>query len=110
MSDLFSITWNSLKNPIALSVVIALLMQFFGKKLIGLLVDLLPENKREQFRSLAINFATLGLCYLIAALHINEQFLRGDAFVVSLQAMVLATSEYQAVKSISKVFGRNGAT
>lgn len=107
MSDLLNLTWESLSNPIALAVVVVLLMQLFGKKIIVLLVGLLPEKAREQLRSITINAITWGLCYVMAVLHIGVQFSAGDAFVVSLQAVALATGMYQGGKSIAKAFGRN---
>ena len=107
MNDLLSLTWKSLSQPIPLALIVILLMQLFGKKLIDLLIGLLPEDRREKFRSLTINLVTWGLCYLIAALHIDVQFLAGDAFVVSLQAVALSTGIYQGGKSIVKAFGRN---
>ena len=108
MNDLLSLTWESLSQPVPLALIVVLLMQLFGKKLIDLLIGLLPEDCREKFRSLAINGITWGICYLIAALHKGIQFSAGDAFVVSLQAVALSTSMYQGVKSIAKAFGRNG--
>ena len=108
MNDLLSLTWESLSQPVPLALIVVLLMQLFGKKLIDLLVDLLPDEHKEQLRSLIINLVTWGLCYFIAALHIDVQFLAGDAFVVSLQAVVLSTGIYQGGKSIVKAFGRNG--
>jgi len=115
MHDLLSITWQSLCSPIPLALIVVLLMQLFGKKLIDLLVDLLPEKRKEQLRSLIINLVTWGLCYLIAALHINtlnpdgELVTSGMAFVVSLQAVTLSTGIYQGGKSVAKVFGMNGS-
>ena len=108
MNDLLSLTWESLSQPVPLALIVVLLMQLFGKKLIDLLGGLLAPEREEQLRSLIINFVTWGLCYFIAALHIDVQFLTGDAFVVSLQAVVLSTSAYQGGKSIAKAFGRNG--
>ena len=107
MSDLLNVTWQSLSSPIPLALVVISLMQLFGKKLIGLLIGLLPEDWQEKLRSLTINLVTWGLCYLIAALHIGVEFAAGDAFVVSLQAVALSTGMYQGGKSIAKVFGRN---
>ena len=109
MNDLLNVTWQSLSDPVPLALVVILLMQLFGKKLIDLLLGLLSEERREQLRSLAINLVTWGLCYFIAALHIDVQFLAGDAFVVSLQAVALSTGMYQGVKSIAKAFGRNSS-
>lgn len=108
MVDLLSLTWESLSNPVPLSLIALLLMQLFGKKLIDLLMGFLPEKRRIQLRSLVINVVTWGFCYLIAALHIDVQFLGGDAFVVSLQAVALATGMYQGGKSVAKLLGRNG--
>ena len=109
MNDLLNLTWQSLNNPVPLAIVVVLLMQLFGKKLVDLLMELLPEKQREQLRSLAINAITWGLCYLITTLHISAEFVAGDAFVVSLQAVALSTGMYQGGKSIAKVFGRNGS-
>ena len=105
--DILELTWDSLASPIPLALVVVLLMQLFGKKLIDLLVSLLPSERVEQLRSLVINFVTWGICYLIATLHIDVQCLAGDAFVVSLQAVALSTGIYQGGKSIAKAFGRN---
>jgi len=58
MNSLLDVTWQSLSSPIPLSLIVALLMQLFGKKLIDLFVGLIPEDKREQFHSLTINFTT----------------------------------------------------
>ena len=107
MNDLLSLTWESLSSPVPLALIVVLLMQLFGKKLIDLLGGLLAPEREEQWRSLVINLVTWGLCYLIAALHIDVQFLAGDAFVVSLQAVALSTGIYQGGKSIVKAFGRN---
>ena len=109
MNDLLSITWQSLCSPVPLALIVVLLMQLFGKKLIDLLGGLLAPEREEQWRSLIINLVTWGVCYLIAALHIGVQFLAGDAFVVSLQAVALSTGIYQGGKSVAKVFGMNGA-
>ena len=107
MDALLSIMWSNLNDPIPLSIIVVLLMQLFGKKLIDLLIGLLSEDRREKFRSLAINGITWGICYLIVALHKGVQCSAGDAFVVSLQAVALSTGIYQGGKSIAKAFGRN---
>ena len=109
MNDLLNVTWQSLSQPVPLALIVVLLMQLFGKKLIDLLGGLLAPEREEQLRSLVINLVTWGLCYLIAVLHIDVQFLAGDAFVVSLQAVALSTGVYQGGKSIVKAFGRNSS-
>jgi len=83
-------------------------MQFFFKKIIDLLLGLASESTADRVRGLSINVVTLGVCCLLAALHIGEQFAVGDAFVVSVQAFALATSEYEAVKGLLKFLGRIG--
>ena len=108
MNDLLSLTWESLCNPIPLALVVVLLMQLFGKKLIDLILGLLSDVRKEQLRSLVINIITWGISYLIAMLHICAEFSTGDAFVVSLQAVALSTGIYQGGKSIAKLLGRNG--
>ena len=108
-SNLLNLTWESLSQPFPLSLIVVLLMQLLGKRLIDLLIGLLSEEWQEKLRSVTINLVTWGLCYLIAALHIGVEFVAGDAFVVSLQAVALSTGEFQIGKSIAKVFGRNGS-
>jgi len=105
--DLLSLTWESLVESTPLAVIVVLVMQLFGKRLLDLLVALLPEEHREQWRSIIINVTTWGLCYLIVALHIDENLSAGNALVVSLQAAALATGIYQTGKSVTKVLAKN---
>jgi len=106
--NLQDITWLSLTNPLMLSVVIVLFMQLIGVPAIDAIRRAIFKDRpniQAPAQDLLTNLVALVVACGIAALHVSETFMWGQAFLTGFLATAMATLEYEATKNAVQALG-----
>ena len=98
--SIVNLSWESLAQPFPLSVLTLLFMQAFGKRLINLLVPLLYKGVADDWQGWAFVTNALTLAFAMTIAFCHKSLGGGEAFVLGLVSMFLATGEYEAARNL----------
>lgn len=112
MSDILTATWESMKAPALLGLLVAVCMYLFGKRLIVLIFDAIyswmkgaeqscPDDcLLGRLKGAVTNIVTLLLTYWIAWARLHTDAPPGQLWLVAVQGTLYSIVEYEAVKNI----------
>ena len=98
--SIVNLSWESLAQPFPLSVLTLLFMQAFGKRLINLLVPLLYKGVTDDWQGWAFITNVLTLAFALTIAFCHSSLSGGEAFVLGIVAMFLATGEYETAQNL----------
>jgi len=118
--EIFDLTWEALKTPLALALTTSILMLLLLKPAIVLLFDWLwaRQHRKQEIstaevpaapdpwplRSLVVNLVTFGVALTLAAWRLKGEH-AGQVFVLALVAFAGAVGAYEPIKNALRAVG-----
>lgn len=108
------LTWEAVREPVILGLVVATIMVFLVKPLLDLLFAYLwrrmhgeePIPEDWAARGIVTNVIVFVLCFVIGAGRLASEWPGfGSVFMLALSGALVATSSYETVKNGLKVIG-----
>jgi len=115
--EVFDLTWEALKAPLALALATSILMLLLLKPTVVLLFDWLWARQHRKpgdqvpptpdpwpLRSLVVNLVTFGVALTLAAWRLKGEH-AGQVFVLALVAFAGAVGAYEPIKNALRAVG-----